>query len=381
MVADRCPTGILSVRWRAGLASRHSDLGAASLLARAGIRPVPCPDDGIETVLRDSDALVHSVDECSKGAAVTLLLHGSESADAELLGSTPGLLIGLEGACPTVPTAETCVVGTGEPASPGSAADVLLEAAVRAVVPWLEGDKPGILAREGARLAASGAPVDTPAAAASPRSTVDGAAPEGGKLGFGPVSLMSAQVFLRGQLCRAFVNIKPVLPGHVLVAPARSVARVSSLTPAELADLFETARAAGALVQAAHRASALQLSVQDGPASGQSVPHVHVHVIPRRPGDLEAGDDVYSLLEASSGVIADAVRAGSRGDAAGLDAAWGGLSGLGRAGTATAAVDEAATQHTQLDDGDPSTGPRLRTASEMSEEAAWYLSLASSRSR
>lgn len=36
---------------------------------------------------------------------------------------------------------------------------------------------------------------------------------------------------------------------------------------------------------------------QDGAAAGQSVPHVHVHLLPRRPGDYERNDDVYEELE------------------------------------------------------------------------------------
>lgn len=37
--------------------------------------------------------------------------------------------------------------------------------------------------------------------------------------------------------------------------------------------------------------------VQDGPAAGQTVPHVHIHVLPRRPGDFEKNDDIYDELD------------------------------------------------------------------------------------
>jgi diadenosine tetraphosphate (Ap4A) HIT family hydrolase len=42
------------------------------------------------------------------------------------------------------------------------------------------------------------------------------------------------------------------------------------------------------------------LVVQDGPAAGQTVPHVHVHCLPRRPGDLKRNDDVYDAIDDSS---------------------------------------------------------------------------------
>ena len=38
------------------------------------------------------------------------------------------------------------------------------------------------------------------------------------------------------------------------------------------------------------------MSVQDGPEAGQTVPHVHVHVIPRVSGDLRRNDDIYDRL-------------------------------------------------------------------------------------
>lgn len=41
------------------------------------------------------------------------------------------------------------------------------------------------------------------------------------------------------------------------------------------------------------------LGMQDGPAAGQTVPHVHVHVLPRRAGDFKENDEVYGAIEAN----------------------------------------------------------------------------------
>jgi bis(5'-adenosyl)-triphosphatase len=46
-----------------------------------------------------------------------------------------------------------------------------------------------------------------------------------------------------------------------------------------------------------HRPLGFNVAVQDGPQAGQSVPHVHVHVLPRVSGDLARNDDVYEALE------------------------------------------------------------------------------------
>ena len=45
-------------------------------------------------------------------------------------------------------------------------------------------------------------------------------------------------------------------------------------------------------------AAAFNVAVQDGRSAGQSVPHVHVHLLPRLRGDFDRNDDVYDELEA-----------------------------------------------------------------------------------
>lgn len=44
-------------------------------------------------------------------------------------------------------------------------------------------------------------------------------------------------------------------------------------------------------------AVSFNIGVQDGKSAGQSVPHVHVHILPRADGDFERNDDVYDELE------------------------------------------------------------------------------------
>jgi len=85
----------------------------------------------------------------------------------------------------------------------------------------------------------------------------------------------------------AFMDIFPFLPGHVLVIPKRHVQYVHELEPAEQAALFTT----GARVAAALRASSVpsddvHFLINDGPIANQTVPHVHLHVLPRTRRDL-----------------------------------------------------------------------------------------------
>ena len=42
------------------------------------------------------------------------------------------------------------------------------------------------------------------------------------------------------------------------------------------------------------------MCIQDGPAAGQTVPHLHVHLLPRKFGDFEPNDKVYDAIDAAS---------------------------------------------------------------------------------
>lgn len=64
-----------------------------------------------------------------------------------------------------------------------------------------------------------------------------------------------------------------------------------------MADLWQTVQKLATPLQQHFGADALTLAVQDGANAGQTVPHVHVHVIPRRHGDFKRNDEIYDKLE------------------------------------------------------------------------------------
>ncbi|EAW14032.1 HIT family protein [Aspergillus clavatus NRRL 1] len=112
------------------------------------------------------------------------------------------------------------------------------------------------------------------------------------------------QVFHLTPLSFALVNLKPILPGHVLVSPRRRVPRVSDLTAAETSDLFATVQRVGRVVERVYGGSSLNIAIQDGPEAGQSVAHVHAHIIPRKRADLDhrgGTDAVYGMLDGEEG--------------------------------------------------------------------------------
>jgi diadenosine tetraphosphate (Ap4A) HIT family hydrolase len=87
-------------------------------------------------------------------------------------------------------------------------------------------------------------------------------------------------------LTMAVYDAYPLAEGHTLVLPKRHVGLLRCMTPDEQADLWAmtirilTAR--GIDPEAADH----NIWVNDSPFAGQTAPHVHLHIIPRRPGDV-----------------------------------------------------------------------------------------------
>ena len=89
----------------------------------------------------------------------------------------------------------------------------------------------------------------------------------------------------------------PVVPGHVLILPRRVVARYRDMTPEEIGDLWVAAQKIGSVVEKEYGATSITFAIQDGPQAGQTIPHVHIHILPRRTGDFKRNDEVYTHLE------------------------------------------------------------------------------------
>lgn len=78
----------------------------------------------------------------------------------------------------------------------------------------------------------------------------------------------------------------PINPGHCLVIPKRHVGSWFEATEQERADLMSLLDEGKALVDAEFAPAAYNIGINDGPAAGQTISHLHVHLIPRFPGDV-----------------------------------------------------------------------------------------------
>jgi diadenosine tetraphosphate (Ap4A) HIT family hydrolase len=91
----------------------------------------------------------------------------------------------------------------------------------------------------------------------------------------------SASIVHEDERTVTFLDLHPVATGHMLVAPRRHAERLADLDPEDGAQLFRV----GMQAAAALRAAGVNFFLADGEVAGQTVSHVHLHVIPRRPGD------------------------------------------------------------------------------------------------
>jgi histidine triad (HIT) family protein len=92
-----------------------------------------------------------------------------------------------------------------------------------------------------------------------------------------------ADVVHQDGLTIAFLDHRPLFPGHVLLVPRSHHELLADLPTDQVGPLFQTARLLSRAVPAALEAEGAFLAINNGVS--QSVPHVHVHVIPRRKGD------------------------------------------------------------------------------------------------
>ena len=85
----------------------------------------------------------------------------------------------------------------------------------------------------------------------------------------------------------AFRDAYPISPGHTLVIPRRHVKSLFELNEEERVDLFNTIARSRELLISELKPDGFNFGINDGPAAGQTVFHLHVHLIPRFVGDVE----------------------------------------------------------------------------------------------
>jgi diadenosine tetraphosphate (Ap4A) HIT family hydrolase len=78
----------------------------------------------------------------------------------------------------------------------------------------------------------------------------------------------------------------PISPGHTLIIPKRHIGSFFELKAEERQDLLNLLEVAKKILDIEFHPNGYNIGINDGPAAGQTVPHLHLHLIPRYLGDL-----------------------------------------------------------------------------------------------
>src|SRR5690242_15857958 len=99
-------------------------------------------------------------------------------------------------------------------------------------------------------------------------------------------NLPPERVFLSAQHTLAFPDAYPVTEGHTIVIPKRHVGSIFDLTESEQAELWVQVAVARSLLAKKYVLAGFNVGFNDGTAAGQTIEHAHIHIIPRRKGDV-----------------------------------------------------------------------------------------------
>ena len=108
---------------------------------------------------------------------------------------------------------------------------------------------------------------------------------------FGDKTIDEKIIFYKRKLVFAFTNLKPFMPGHVLLCPTRVEKSYKNLTETEVIEIWISAKNISDNLKKYYHTDSVQISIQDGKDSGQTVEHCHIHLIPIPEGYKSKGVD------------------------------------------------------------------------------------------
>ncbi len=98
---------------------------------------------------------------------------------------------------------------------------------------------------------------------------------------------MEARVIIENEYALLFPSFYPISPAHLLVLPRRCVATYEGLLREESEAMFELMTRVKPALRKAYGAEGFNYAWNEGVVADQSVPHIHIHLLPRVSGDKE----------------------------------------------------------------------------------------------
>ena len=93
-------------------------------------------------------------------------------------------------------------------------------------------------------------------------------------------------IVINGEYTYSRLDGFPVSEGHCLIIPKRHVGSIDELSDVELKDLYTVLHQSKTLLIETYLPDGFNIGINEGEAAGQTVPHLHIHLIPRYEGDV-----------------------------------------------------------------------------------------------
>lgn len=93
-------------------------------------------------------------------------------------------------------------------------------------------------------------------------------------------------IVINGEYAYSRLDGFPVSEGHCLIIPKRHVNSIDELSDVELKDLYTVLHQTKILLIETYLPDGFNIGINEGEAAGQTVPHLHIHLIPRYEGDV-----------------------------------------------------------------------------------------------
>jgi histidine triad (HIT) family protein len=94
-----------------------------------------------------------------------------------------------------------------------------------------------------------------------------------------------AKVIMENEKAMALLDAFPLAVGHTLVIPKLHYAKTQEMTEQDAMAVFEMMWKVASAVEVGSEVNASTIAIHNGSEAGQEVPHVHVHIVPRKTGD------------------------------------------------------------------------------------------------
>jgi diadenosine tetraphosphate (Ap4A) HIT family hydrolase len=97
--------------------------------------------------------------------------------------------------------------------------------------------------------------------------------------------VIAKRLIVKNNLIQVFPTNIPIVPGHLLLCPVRHIHTFDQLTDEEVIELFHALTMTKQALRTSFAAEGYNYAWNEGSVAGQSVPHLHLHILPRKEGD------------------------------------------------------------------------------------------------